>query len=600
MGCEGSEAHAATIAPVSNEPAGSQERPALARGRACPVTRRWIAIALGAALAAGAAWGRWPPARVAYVGGPILTMDAADRVVSGLAVEGDRIAAVGEEAMVLAWARRHGAGVVDLGGHALLPGFVDAHSHFPGAGLSAIAADLNAPPIGATRSLEELVAALAQQAALRGADDWVFGVGYDDTLLAEGRHPTRTDLDRVSATQPVVALHVSGHLAAVNSRALERLGIGPGTPDPEGGRIRRDASGAPDGVLEESAAEEATRTLASPGVRDGLRILRRAIGIYLAAGVTTAQNGFATAAQLRTLMGAARLRLLPLRLVLWPGEELGDALLDGSLAPPRGDPWVTVGAVKLVADGSLQGYTGYLTRPYFVPPGADPGFRGYPRVPREKLIPWVERLHRGGLQVAIHGNGDAAIDDILDALERAQAAAPRADSRPVVVHAQTAREDQLDRMAALGAIPSFFVLHAYYWGDRHRERFLGPERAARISPAASAARRGIPFTLHADTPVVPMEPLRIVWSAVNRVTTSGATLGAEQRIDPMRALRAVTIDAAHQHFLEGDRGSLEPGKLADLVVLDRSPLVDPATIDRIRVVETIVGGRTAWRAPGGP
>jgi predicted amidohydrolase YtcJ len=165
----------------------------------------------------------------------------------------------------------------------------------------------------------------------------------------------------------------------------------------------------------------------------------------------------------------------------------------------------------------------------------------------------VDRLYAAGLQVAIHGNGDAAIDDILGALEAAQRAHPRPDARPVLVHAQTAREDQLDRMAALGVIPSFFVLHTWYWGDRHRDVFLGPERAARISPAASAARRGIPFTLHADTPVVPMEPLRIVWSAVNRRTTGGAVLGDEQRIDVLRALRGVTIDAARQHFQERDQ-----------------------------------------------
>jgi len=351
-------------------------------------------------------------------------------------------------------------------------------------------------------------------------------------------------------------------------------------------------------VLEERAAEAATHRLGSPGVIDMLRVLRRGTAIYLAAGITTAQAGFATAAQLQGLIWLERLRLLPLRLVLWPGEEAGDALIDGSMKPPADDPWVRVGAVKLIADGSLQGYTGYLSQPYFVtPPGEDATFRGYPRIPRDKLIAWVDRLYAAGLQVAIHGNGDAAIDDILDALEAAQRAHPRPDARPVIVHAQTAREDQLDRMAALGVIPSFFVLHTWYWGDRHRDVFLGPARAARISPAASAARRGIPFTLHADTPVVPMEPLRIVWSAVNRRTTGGAVLGGEQRIDVLRALRGVTIDAAHQHFQQGDRGSLEVGKLADLVVLDRSPLEDPTALDRLRVVETIVGGRTVYQLP---
>jgi hypothetical protein len=168
----------------------------------------------------------------------------------------------------------------------------------------------------------------------------------------------------------------------------------------------------------------------------------------------------------------------------------------------------------------------------------------------------------------------------------------------VIIHAQMAREDQLDRMQALGVIPSFFVLHTYYWGDRHRDIFMGPERAARMSPARSAADRGIRFTLHCDTPVVPMEPLRLIWSAVNRRSSSGESIGPAQRITPQEALRAVTIDAAWQHFEEGDKGSLEPGKLADLAILSRSPLDDPETIDEIQVLETVIGGETVYRAAG--
>jgi predicted amidohydrolase YtcJ len=162
------------------------------------------------------------------------------------------------------------------------------------------------------------------------------------------------------------------------------------------------------------------------------------------------------------------------------------------------------------------------------------------------------------------------------------------------------RDDQLDRMKALGVIPSFFSLHTFYWGDRHRAIFMGPERAARMSPAAGARDRGIRFTIHADTPVVPMEPLRLVWSAVNRRTRSGFVVGPEQRIGVIEALRAVTIDAAYQHFEEAEKGSLEPGKLADLVILSRSPLEDPGTIDRIQVLETIIGGRTLYRAEEAP
>jgi predicted amidohydrolase YtcJ len=289
--------------------------------------------------------------------------------------------------------------------------------------------------------------------------------------------------------------------------------------------------------------------------------------------------------------------LIPLRLVVWPSQEAAEARLDGSFefSSPN-ELWLREGAAKLIADGSIQGYTGYLSRPYHVPPGDDPDYRGYPRMQRDELIERVTRFHSNGLQVAVHGNGDASIDDILDAFEAAQAAHPRAYARHVIIHAQMARDDQLDRMKQLGVIPSFFSLHTYYWGDRHRDIFMGPRRAARMSPARSAVERELRFTIHADCPVVPMEPLRLVWAAVNRRSTSGASIGEAQRIEPMQALRAVTIDAAYQHFEESEKGSLEPGKLADLAILSRSPLEDPEHIDRIRVLETIVGGRTAYRA----
>jgi predicted amidohydrolase YtcJ len=277
--------------------------------------------------------------------------------------------------------------------------------------------------------------------------------------------------------------------------------------------------------------------------------------------------------------------------------ELADEMLDdGSTFESFDDEWVRVGAVKLIADGSIQGYTGYLSEPYFVPPGDDPDYRGYPRIPRDELIERVKRYHAAGLQIAVHGNGDASIDDILDAFEIAQREHPRVDSRHIVIHAQMARDDQLDRMKDLGVIPSFFSLHTYYWGDRHRDLFMGPERAARMSPAGSAVRKGLRFTIHADNPVVPMEPLRIVWSAVNRLSSSGARIGDAERIGVMEALRAVTIDAAYQHFEEEIKGSIEPGKLADLVILSESPFDQPERIDEIRVLETIVGGETVFRA----
>jgi predicted amidohydrolase YtcJ len=531
-----------------------------------------------------------------YLGGSILTMDASNRVVEALLTDGERIAAVGSEAELRRQADP-GTPVVDLQGKALLPGFIDAHAHFPGAGIFAVVLNLNSPPIGEIESLEDIIERLRERASDTPEGDWILGMGYDDTLLPEGRHPTRHDLDRASKNHPIAVWHISGHLAVINGAALQKLGIDSDTPEPSGGRIRREpGSGKPDGILEETALMP-IEPLLSPGPADALKMVREASQLYLAAGVTTAQNGHATAGQMQGLAMLAGQGQLPLRLIFWPGYEAAEALLDGSLSIDLPDPlWIRVGAFKLIADGSIQGYTGYLSRPYHVPPGDDPEYRGYPTIARQKLIELVTRYHAQGKQVAVHGNGDAAIEDILDAFDAAQGEHPREDTRHVIVHSQMARDDQLDRMAALGVVPSFFSLHTYYWGDRHREIFMGPERAARMSPARSAAERGIRFTIHTDAPVVPMEPLRLVWAAVNRRSTSGASIGEAERIDPIRALRAVTIDAAYQHFEEDDKGSLEPGKLADLVILDRSPLDVPEHIDEIRVLETIVGGETAFRA----
>jgi predicted amidohydrolase YtcJ len=539
------------------------------------------------------------PGPVLYVGGPILTMDAENRVVGALAVDGERIAAVGDEEPLRVWAEENGAAVVDLAGRALLPGFIDAHGHFPGEGVyeSESIVNLNSPPIGEVERIDGLVARLAALAAETSEGEWVVGMGYDDTLLEELRHPTRHDLDRASSKHPIAVLHISAHLAVVNSAGLAKLDYHADTPDPEGGVIRREAgSQQPDGVLEENAMEP-VRALLFPGALAALEIIRSASRRYARAGVTTAQSGLASRPLMTILYWTSRLGLVPMRLVLWPNAETAEQIVAGELDPPASD-YVRTGAVKLIADGSIQGYTGYLTRPYHVPPGDDAQYRGYPVIPRDELIEQVEHFHAAGLQVAVHGNGDASIDDILDAFESAQRKHPREDTRHVVIHAQMTRDDQLDRMRSLGVIPSFFSLHTYYWGDRHRRLFMGPERAARMSPAQGAVERGIVFTIHTDSPVVPMEPLRLVWAAVNRRTRSGFELGPDQRISPMRALRAVTIDAARQHFEEDDKGSLEPGKLADLVILSGSPLDDPARIDELQVIETIVGGRSVYRADG--
>jgi len=537
--------------------------------------------------------------RTVYVGAPVLTVDSENRVVEALGIENDRIGAVGSEAEVRAWAGPS-ARIVELDGGAIVPGFIDAHGHFPGEGTSASVVDLNPPPIGDLASIDVLVSRMREHAETTSSGEWVIGMGYDDTLLAEQRHPTRIDLDRVSTEHPVAILHISGHLASVNSRALADLGWNRDTPDPEGGVIRRDAeTGEPDGVLEETAMEALQTRLMNPGMLDGMAMLRLGVERAVAHGMTTVQAGYAPSAQLRLFPWLSRFGIIPVRMVLWPSMEALDELLAGGDAYVSHDPeWVKIGAVKLIADGSIQGYTGYLSEPYHVPPGDDPSFRGYPRIPREELVQRVKRYHAAGWQLAIHGNGDASIDDILDAFEAAFEENPTEHARPIVIHAQMARDDQLDRMRTLGVIPSFFSLHTYYWGDRHRDLFMGPVRAARMSPAQSALERSVRFTIHCDAPVVPMEPLRLIWSAVNRKSSSGRDIGPAERITPMQALRATTIDVAYQYRDEDIKGSLETGKLADFVILSASPLDDPAQIDEIQVLETYVGGERVFRRGG--
>lgn len=558
-----------------------------------------LALVAGLGLLAGIAL-RTPqaPAHQVFINGSVLTMDANNPVVEALSVRGERIQNVGTTEEIMAQVDDDTV-VMDLRGRTLMPGFIDAHSHFPGSGLAVIAADLNSPPIGDKLAMADVLDALRQQAAKTEPGKWVSGFGYDDTALAEQRHPTREELDGVSTDHPVVAMHISGHMLVANSAALAAVGITADTPDPEGGVIGRlPGSREPNGLLEETARMEVMRKMQDMGLVDTYRLIKAAATDYAAKGVTTAQSGGVTPELALGLSWFSRLGIIPQRLVVFPfATEWEEALQGGEYNPADyNSDKLVMAAVKLVADGSIQGYTGYLSEPYYTPFNGDAAYRGYPAIPREKLFAEVEALHKAGYQLAIHGNGDAAIEDILDAFEAAQKVHPVDDPRMILIHAQMARKDQIERMKALGVTPSFFTAHTWYWGDRHRDIFLGPERAANISPSQWALDAGLHFSSHLDTPVTPMLPLQAVWSQVYRTTTSGDVLGPDQRISVMDALRAVTIDAAWQVFQEDNRGSLNPGKHADFIILSGSLLDDPLAMRNLKVERTVIGGATVYQA----
>ena len=532
-----------------------------------------------------------------YVNGTVLTMDSENRTAEAVSVRDGVIEAVGGSEAMLATATDETL-VVDLRGRTLMPGFVDAHGHFPGSGQTVFSADLNSPPIGDVVNMAQLLARLSDF-AMKRAGGWVVGHGYDDTLLREKRHPTRDDLDQVSRDRPVAVVHVSGHLAVVNSAALQILDIDESTPDPEGGVIVRDLASAngrrPNGVLEETAARAVWEHTLDLGVMDGLRMTTQAAKEYLAVGVTTASAGGMPSTVAELLGTLSGLNQFFQRVALFPlFEEVGDSLLSGerSLADFAGAR-VSVPRVKIIADGSIQGYTGYLSEPYYVPFKGDASYRGYPSVPPDELSRQVKALYERRIPVAIHCNGDASIDDGLDAIEAAMAAHPWPEARSLIIHAQMTRKDQIDRMAELGVTPSFFSAHTYYWGDRHSAIFMGPERAANMSPARWALDAGVRFSSHLDTPVTPMLPLQAVWSQVERESTGGVVIGRAQRIGRMPALRAVTIDAAWQVFMDDEIGSIEPGKRADLVVLSENPLT-AEDIRGIKVDRTVIDGATVY------
>ncbi|WP_300716536.1 amidohydrolase, partial [uncultured Bilophila sp.] len=472
-----------------------------------------------------------------YRNGTILTMNSGGTRAEALAVRDGIILAAGSERQIMALAGKDTV-ITDLRGRTMLPGFIDGHSHFVSAGLmAATQLDLSSPPVGGVRNIAEIKELVRRKAAETPKGGWIIGFGYDDTGLEDKRHPLASDLDEVAPDHLVLLRHVSGHLSTCNSRALALANYTKDTPNPVGGVIRRDEHGNPNGVLEEPPAREPLfRHIPSPSDEDWMNGIKAACAAYTAKGVTSAQDGFTARDDWKALQEAHARGLLKNRVQILPGAsrmDISQFNTHVSGTQLTADKKISLGAVKLLADGSLQCYTGYLSNPYHkviydLPGGAD--WRGYPMEHAYSFTDRVVELHRQGWQIAIHGNGDDAIQMILDAYEEAQKRYPRADARHIVIHCQTVREDQLDRIKRLGVVPSFFVVHTYFWGDRHYEIFLGPDRAERISPLRSAVRRGILFSNHNDTFVTPIDPLLSVWSAVNRRTSGGRTLGAGQTI----------------------------------------------------------------------
>ena len=535
-----------------------------------------------------------------YLNGTILTINDALPTAEAVAVKDGKILAVGPEVEVLKTVGES-TKKINLAGKTMLPGFVDSHGHTYIIGLQATTANLLPPPDGAGKDIASLQALLIDWAANNEAAvnkvGWIAGFGYDDSQLTEQRHPTRDDLDKVSKDLPVIIIHQSGHLGVANSKALDIAGVTAETKNPKGGAFRRkEGSQEPNGVLEEYAFFYLLSKLAANfdnDINDAL--VEEGAKLVASFGYTTAQEGRAIGPGLEAMKRVADSGRLAIDLVAYP-----DILEVDTIKPAMHyTNNYRVGGVKLTIDGSPQGKTAWLTEPYFVVPEGHPkDYRGYAAIDEKTTNEAVEKAFANDWQILCHSNGDAATDRFIHAIRLAKKKSPDVDNRPVLIHGQVLREDQVEQLKELGIFPSLFPMHTFYWGDWHRESVLGPERAENISPTGWVLERDMMFGSHHDAPVALPDSMRVLSATVTRTSRSGRVLGPEHRVPVATALKALTIWPAWQHFEEDSKGTIEVGKLADFVILSDNPLtVQQDQIDDLKVLETIKEGNSIYKRP---
>ena len=528
--------------------------------------------------------------------GDIITMDENRPTAEAVAVKDGVILAVGTKADVL---RTKGAEtrLIDLGGKTMLPGFIDGHSHFFQAAMIADYANVSAPPVGTAGSIAEIIAVLQEHVAQKplkpGA--WLIGYGYDGSELSDGRDATRDDFDPYFSDNPMVLVHVSGHGCVLNSAGFKAVGIDANTPTPPGGvTVRKPGSNEPAGLLMENSMFPILLKLPKPSPELLLEHLTIAQQVYSSNGYTTTQDAPVEPKVMPLYQRAADEGRFFLDLNgYWESHAFLSSSKPGADYRSPAKSHYRLAGVKVIADGSPQGRTAYFTKPYLTGgPGGEKNWRGAPIVPPEHLNAVVKLAYERDAQVLVHCNGDAAIDMLLDAHQAAGAPEGR---RTTVIHSQFVRRDQLDLYVKYGMNLSFFTNHAFFWGDLHVEN-LGPERAFFMSPMNTARAMGLHMTNHSDFLVTPLNPLFILWTSVNRTSRSGNVIGPDERITVLDGLKALTIDGAHQYFEEDRKGSIEVGKLADLVILTANPMkVVASTIKDIRVAETIKDGKTVFQ-----
>lgn len=537
-------------------------------------------------------------AEILFTNGRVLTSDPRLPSASAVAVRADRIVAVGDEAAVRAEVDPT-LDPIDLGGRTMVPGFIDAHNHLACTAETFFAVDASPASVG---SIAELVAEIDRAAERTPPGEWVRGFGMDFTRFAEGRRPTRWDLDAATRQHPVVILHLSGHYALVNSRALADRGLTDAVPDPPGGSLERDASGRPTGLLLDSATNLVMQSSVDicghgPNIHTAIETdeLARMVGDasrrYLAAGLTTVCDPQVTSREMRAYRHARSRGGLRIRTVVLPLSHQLEEFGAIGLVGPMGDDRFSIGGMKFYTDGAITGGTAMFSRPI----GSGGQYPGTLYHQPAELASLLRRAATAGWQLAIHTMGDRAMGIMLDAVEGAMAAARDADARHRIEHATWPTREQLARIARLGMVPVTQPGSIAELGDIWRDQ-LG-ERVHRAMPLRDQLELGIKPVISSDAFVQSYRPLDTIAAAMRRVTPSGVRVGPDQELTVEEAIGAHTINAARALHMDDRIGSIEPGKLADLTVVDGDLLATPAeSIRGLPIWMTVVGGEILYSA----
>jgi predicted amidohydrolase YtcJ/heat shock protein HslJ len=544
-------------------------------------------------------------ADVIYHNGSILTMAGAEATyVEALAVKDGKIAFAGSKSNALKM-KGDVTKIVDLGGKTLLPGFIDGHSHYINSLLVADQCKLYSPPSGPGKDVPSIIAELKRYATERKIPkgEMIMGYGYDDTVMPGGRLLNRDDLDEAFPDNPVRIEHVSMHGVVLNSLALKYYDISVETETPAGGVIvRKPGTKEPWGLIMETAFLPVVAKSEPMTAQREINATRAGQMLYAENGVTTAHEGATHFPQIQTIQRASDAGANIIDVVAYP--FITDA--DKVLAEYPLEKWTKyenrfkLGGVKITLDGSPQGRTAFFTTPYLTGgPSGEKNWKGEPTFPQDLANKMFKKVYDMNVPLLVHCNGDASIDAFLTAYEFVRAGDYSKPWNVTTIHTQFIRKDQIAKFVQYKIRPSFYTLHTFYFADAHIAN-RGREQAMYISPMRDAIDAGLRPTNHTDFVVAPLDQMMMLYSAVNRISRAGAEIGLDQRVNPYEGLKCMTEWASEQYGEQASKGTLEAGKRADLVILNKDPLkVDPKAIKDIKVVETIKDGVSIFPAPAG-